>query len=97
VFQAMLENATRICEAKFGTLTLFEGDELRVVAMHGAPQPFEELRRRDPRVPNVVRRRMEAKQLWHLADLAADERYANAPLVTLAGALVRRGAAAQGE
>src|SRR5271167_107918 len=26
VFQAMLENATRICEANFGTLTLFEGD-----------------------------------------------------------------------
>jgi hypothetical protein len=26
VFQAMLENATRICEAKFGTLTLFEGE-----------------------------------------------------------------------
>src|SRR5262249_53583422 len=33
VFQAMLENATRICEAKFGTLLLFEEDELRTVAM----------------------------------------------------------------
>jgi signal transduction histidine kinase len=86
VFQAMLENATRICEAKFGTLTLFEGDELRVVAMHGAPRAFEELRRREPKVPNVVRRRMEAKRLWHVADLAADERFANSPLVTLAGA-----------
>ena len=26
VFQAMLENATRICEAKFGLLLLCEGD-----------------------------------------------------------------------
>jgi GAF domain-containing protein/DNA-binding response OmpR family regulator len=86
VFQAMLENATRICEAKFGTLTLFEGDELRVVAMHGAPRAYEELRRHDPRVPNVVRRRIEAKHIWHIADLAAEERYANSPLVTLAGA-----------
>jgi GAF domain-containing protein len=37
VFQAMLANATRICEAKFGTLLLFEENELRLVAMHGAP------------------------------------------------------------
>src|SRR5262249_33571713 len=86
VFEAMLANATRICGAKFGTLTLFEGDELRVVAMHGAPPAYEELRRREPRIPNVVRRRYEEKQVWHIADLTTDERYANTPLVTHAGA-----------
>ena len=37
VFQAMLENAVRICAAKFGTLNLCEGDEFRIVAMHGVP------------------------------------------------------------
>jgi hypothetical protein len=37
VFQAMLENATRICEAKFGTLYLSEGDGFRAAAMHNAP------------------------------------------------------------
>jgi GAF domain-containing protein len=86
VFNAMLENATRICEAKFGTLSLFAGDELRVVAMHGAPPAYEQLRRRDPRVPTVVRRRYEQKEVWHIADLTKDERYANTPLVTHAGA-----------
>ena len=30
VFQAMLENATRICEAKFGTLYCYEGDAFRI-------------------------------------------------------------------
>ena len=35
VFQAMLENATRICEAKFGNLFLREGDAYRAVAVHG--------------------------------------------------------------
>jgi len=35
VFQAMLENATRICEAKFGALYLSEGDAFRIVALHG--------------------------------------------------------------
>ena len=36
VFQAMLENATRICNAKFGTLFLREGEALRVAAHHGS-------------------------------------------------------------
>ncbi|MGB9391396.1 MAG: GAF domain-containing protein, partial [Xanthobacteraceae bacterium] len=40
VFQAMLENATRLCEAKFGVLYRSEGDALRVVAMHGAPLAY---------------------------------------------------------
>jgi len=37
VFNAMLANATRICEAKFGVLFQSEGDALRTVAMHDAP------------------------------------------------------------
>jgi len=37
VFQAMLENGIRICEAKFGTLWLCEGDAFRAVALHNAP------------------------------------------------------------
>ena len=48
VFQAMLENATRICEAKFGTLYLREGDGLRAVALHGAPLAYAEERQRHP-------------------------------------------------
>ena len=37
VFKAMLENATRICGAKFGTLFLREGDVFRIVSMHAVP------------------------------------------------------------
>jgi len=86
VFQAMLENATRICEAKFGTLLLFEEDELRTVAMHGVPRDFEELRRRDPKVPTYVRRLVETRQIVQVADGAAEEPYASSPLIKLAGA-----------
>jgi GAF domain-containing protein len=86
MFEAMLANATRICEAKLGTLLLFEGDELRLVAMHGAPREFEELRRQDSTVPSYVRRLFETKQIVHLADLSAEEPYASSPLVRLAGA-----------
>src|SRR3974390_1924394 len=38
VFQAMLENATRICGAKVGSLAVYEGDLWRVVARHNAPR-----------------------------------------------------------
>jgi GAF domain-containing protein len=38
VFQAMLENAVRICDAKFGLLTSYEGDSVfRTVAMYNLP------------------------------------------------------------
>src|SRR5260370_22695696 len=44
VFQKMLENGTRICEAKFGTLYLSEGDGFRAAAMHNGPPAYEEAR-----------------------------------------------------
>ena len=40
----MLENATRICEAKFGALYRSEGDGFRAKAMHNAPPAYEEAR-----------------------------------------------------
>ena len=42
VFEAMLANATRICEAEFGTLPLCDGDAFATVAMHNAPPAFAE-------------------------------------------------------
>ena len=40
VFQAMLENATRICEANFGVLNLHENGLMRMGAMHNVPPAF---------------------------------------------------------
>src|SRR5262249_8279519 len=48
VFQAMLTNATRICEANFGVLFLCEDGAFRTVALHNAPAAFAEERRRNP-------------------------------------------------
>ena len=36
VFRSILDNATRICQANFGTLFLREGEALRVAAHHGS-------------------------------------------------------------
>ncbi|MFZ1152921.1 MAG: GAF domain-containing protein, partial [Xanthobacteraceae bacterium] len=73
VFQAMLANATRICEAKFGILYRCEGDALRTVAMHDAPQPFVEVRRSNPIIrPNpdtTLGRAMATKQPLQIADI----------------------------
>src|SRR6201987_1813014 len=48
VFNAMLENAIHICEAKFGNLTLWEGDGFRAVTVHGETT-FAERRRQHPK------------------------------------------------
>jgi len=47
VFQALLENAVRICGAKFRNLLLYEEGAFRDAAMHDAPSVLEELRRRE--------------------------------------------------
>jgi GAF domain-containing protein len=74
VFQAMLEKALRICEAKFGTLYLCEGDALRPVAdTRRAPPAYVEARKRKPRLPPVpdgpVGRVLITKQVVHIVDL----------------------------
>src|SRR5262245_2727097 len=89
VFQAMLANAVRICDARFGNLALFDGSHMRVAAFHNAPAAFEELRRRDPVVPldrSVLGSVVETRGVVRLADLAADDRYVNSSLYKLAGA-----------
>src|SRR6202158_1795239 len=40
VFQSMVENATRVCGAKFGTMTLIEGDIVRRVASYNVPREY---------------------------------------------------------
>src|SRR5262249_648095 len=48
VFETILANATRLCEAKFGILYLCEGEAFRAVALHGVPLAYAEERRREP-------------------------------------------------
>src|SRR5215813_8731258 len=90
VFAAMLANATRLCEAKFGTLLLRDGDAFRMVAMHGAPPAYVELRRRDPVIRvspnNPLSRVVATKQLQHVADFRKEQAYVerDPPAVALA-------------
>jgi len=81
VFQAMLDNATRICEASFGVLSLYEDGLFRVTAMHNVPPPFAALRQREPLFhasPISAAGRVAAtKELLHIADFTQEETYKN--------------------
>src|SRR5262249_4071612 len=52
VFQVMLANAVRLCDAKFGVLNLYEGGVFRTVAVHNVPPAYAEMRRREPLRPH---------------------------------------------
>jgi GAF domain-containing protein len=89
VFEAILENATRICEAKFGNLALLDGSALRIVALHNAPSALADARQREPVVDlkgSIAGVAISTKRLVHVADLVADERYARSVLATSGGA-----------
>src|SRR5262249_23825431 len=51
VFDAMLANAVRICEASFGNLLLYDGNVFRHVALHNAPPAWAAKQQRDPVAP----------------------------------------------
>jgi two-component system, NtrC family, sensor kinase len=88
VFQAMLENATRICGAKFGTLFHFDGKAFNFAADYGTPAALVEFQKQlGPFLPNagsLVGRVLQTKQVAHTADYAAET--IQAPPVKLGGA-----------
>ena len=89
VFRTMLENAVQICGARFGNLSLFDGNNMRVAAMHNAPPEFERLRRRDPIAPldrSVFGTLVRTKKKLHISDITAEEPYASSALAKVAGA-----------
>ena len=78
-FEVMLENATRLCEAKFGTMVLREGDAFRSVAMHNVPPAFIEERQRNPLLrpdPTTgIGRVIATRQVLHITDVREDQGY----------------------
>ena len=77
VFQAMLKNAVRICDAKFGNIFRWEDNVLHLVATYNTPPALAEARRSpfnpDPKMP--IGRMLSTKTAIHVADLAAEQVY----------------------
>jgi class 3 adenylate cyclase/putative methionine-R-sulfoxide reductase with GAF domain len=91
VFETILANATRICEAKFGSMYLNEGGAVRIVAMHNAPPSFAEERRRNPLIPpdTTLGRILATKQTVQIADLQNGPAHINAPSGTTGAQLAK--------
>ena len=83
VFNTILANATRICEAKFGLLYRSEGDVLRTVAMHGAPPALVKERQHDPIVRPApatgLGQALATRQPVQIADILKRPEYFNVP------------------
>ena len=81
VFDAILENATRLCEAKFGALWLREGDVFRIGAGHLPSSASVAIYQPDmtfalhenPNVP--IAHMVETKAILHIPDLRMDQSY----------------------
>ena len=93
VFEAMLENAVRICGANFGNLYLREGDAFRIGATYGAPPPYVRYLRTEqlfPLNPKVgLGLFVRTKETYHLADISAVSTHGDKlreATITLAGA-----------
>ncbi|MFZ0026163.1 MAG: GAF domain-containing protein, partial [Pseudolabrys sp.] len=78
VFESMLANATRICQAKFGTLYLREADGFRGVATHNAPTPYVEERKRNlvrPPPDSTLGQVLKTHRVIQVADITAVKSY----------------------
>src|SRR5262245_15083262 len=75
VFSAVLENATRICEANFGVLFRFNNDFVEAAAMLGVPPAFAELLQAGPFIADQgsgLGRVARTKQVVHILDARAE-------------------------
>jgi len=76
VFQALLENAVRICEAKFGTIFRYDGNNFHRAAGVGTPAALVEFQKQRgpfrPESAGVIARVLRTKQVADSADSAAE-------------------------
>src|SRR5262249_2013387 len=79
VFQAMLENATRLCEAETASLVLREGGDLRRVGRYHVPAALFEQLERDPIFrpgpASATGRSIRLKQVVQVPDIVNDQAY----------------------
>jgi GAF domain-containing protein len=78
VFNAMLENATRMCDAYFGILYRFANGAFQAVTLRGAPPAFAEFQQREPIRPGPASglgRILSTRHPVHITDTMAEQRY----------------------
>src|SRR4029079_9804760 len=80
VFEAMLNNALRLCEAKFGHILLYDGERFHATHLHDVPPPYRDYwQKHGPIRPDPktgLGRIVRDKRMFHIPDLKADPAYA---------------------
>lgn len=80
VFEAMLANAMRICEAKFGHILLYDGERFHAAHLHDVPASYRAFWEQHGPIrpsPNTgLGRLVQTKQIAHIPDLKAHSAYA---------------------
>ena len=75
VFQTVLENAVRICEASFGILFRYDGNAFHTTALVGVPAAYADALRLRPlhlRETTATGRVARTKKIVHIVDLKAE-------------------------
>jgi PAS domain S-box-containing protein len=79
VFQKLLENATRVCGAEFGTMNLLEDGQVRNVALHNVPPAYASLRTSNrliqPHPESALGKSIRTKQVVQIDDLRTSPAY----------------------
>jgi two-component system NtrC family sensor kinase len=78
VFQSLLENATRVCGAKFGSMLMLEGEVVRQVAFYNVPPAYAAafgMRTFRPHPKGGAGQVIRTKQVAHIADLRTNPAY----------------------
>jgi len=89
VFRSMLENAVRICQAKFGFMLRYDGDDYHTVAeLCDVPAYAEEMRRGPlrPHPESALGRVARTKEFAQISDITAHRLYAERDPIFVAGA-----------
>ena len=95
VFDAILANAVRLCQAKFGTLNLFQNGEFPLAATHNVPKVYADYRRQHPVIKAIkshpLARLAVSNQVVQIDDMRSEPLYAERDpsyiaMVDLAGA-----------
>jgi len=82
VFDAMLEKATRLCDAACGVLRIWDGEHFHIGAVHGEPRFSDWLRQRGPSRPpadDPLGRIIKGEGVVHFADAPDDAGYVASP------------------
>ncbi len=78
VFDAMLERATRICDANFGGLLTWDGERFHRVAFHGVPSDLIRQTGAEPLAPvrgSLAERFVRGEEVIAITDLAESDAY----------------------